>query len=164
MSDSLRPRGLEHARLPVLQYLPEFAQTRIHWVSDAIQPSHPPSPPSPTFNLSQHQGLLQWVGSLHQVAKVLELQHHSLQWIFWVDLLDSVEKITIHCMMWCNFPLVFLGKYWVDLGYGRWEKEGNSYYFPHYSSHIPFGLKRVVHPNVVRRMLLNFLGTVLHRF
>ena len=60
---------------PVLHYLPEFAQTRVHWISDAIQPSHPLSPPfPPALSLSQHQGLFQWVGSLHQVAKVLELQ------------------------------------------------------------------------------------------
>ena len=58
-----------------------FTQTHAHWVSDAIQPSHPLfSPSPPTFNLSQHQGIFQWVSSLHQVAKVLEfqLQHHSL--------------------------------------------------------------------------------------
>ena len=61
--------------LPVLHYLPEFAQTHVHQVSDTIQPSHPLSPPSPlAHNLSQHQSLLQWVGSSHQVAKVLELQ------------------------------------------------------------------------------------------
>ena len=58
---------------PVLHYLPEFAQTHIHWIDDAIQPSHPPSPPSPVLNLSQHQGVFQWVGSSHQVAKSLEL-------------------------------------------------------------------------------------------
>ena len=50
---------------PVLHHLPEFAQTQIHWVDDAIQPSHPLlSPSPPAFNLSQHQGLFQWVGSL----------------------------------------------------------------------------------------------------
>ena len=74
---------------PVLHHLPEFAQTNIHWVSiDAIQPSHPLSPSShPAFTLSQHQGLFQWISSLHQVAKVLEfqLQHQSFQWIFRVD-------------------------------------------------------------------------------
>ena len=59
----------------VLHHLPEFAQTRVHWVSDAIQPSHPLlSPSPPNFNLSQHQGLFQWVGSSHQLAKVLEFQ------------------------------------------------------------------------------------------
>ena len=57
---------------PVLHYLPEFAQTHVHWVSDAIQPSHPLSSPSPAaLNLSQHQGLFKWVSSSHEVAKVL---------------------------------------------------------------------------------------------
>ena len=58
MSDSLQPHG--HHGFPILYYLPEFAQTHVHWVSDAIQPSHPllhPSPPA--LNLSQHQGLFQ---------------------------------------------------------------------------------------------------------
>ena len=74
---------------PILHHLPEFAQTQVHWVSDAIQPSHPLSSRSPAFNLSQHQGPFQWVSSLHQVAKGLELrlQHQSFQWIFRVDFL-----------------------------------------------------------------------------
>ena len=70
---------------PVLHCLPEFAQTDVHWLSDAIQPSHPLSPSSPPhYNLSQHQGLFQWVSCSHQVAKVLELQfqHQSFQWNF----------------------------------------------------------------------------------
>ena len=69
--------------LPVHHQLPEFIQTHVHWVGDAIQPSHPLSASSLlTFNLSQHQGLFKWVSSLHQVAKVLEcqLQHQSFQW------------------------------------------------------------------------------------
>ena len=58
MSDSLRPHGLQQARLPVHHQLPELAQTHVHQVCDAIQPSHPLSSPSPlAFNLSQHQGL-----------------------------------------------------------------------------------------------------------
>ena len=74
---------------PVLHYLPEFAQTHIHWVGDAIQPAHSLSSPfPPVLNLSQHQGLFQWVGSSHQVANVLELQHQSFQWIFWFDFLS----------------------------------------------------------------------------
>ena len=61
--------------LPVHHRLPEFTQAHVHWVSDAIQPSPPLSSPSPpALNLSQHQGLFQWVSSLHQVAKVLEFQ------------------------------------------------------------------------------------------
>ena len=59
----------------VLHYLPEFAQNHVHWVSDAIQPSHPLLPPSPfAFSLSQNRYLFQWVSSWHQAAKVLELQ------------------------------------------------------------------------------------------
>ena len=69
--------------LPVHHHLLELAQTHVHWVSDAIQTSHPLlSPSSPAFGLSQHWGLFEWVGSSHQVAKVLELHHHSLQWLF----------------------------------------------------------------------------------
>ena len=69
--------------LPLHHKLLEFTQTHAHRVGDAIQPSHPlssPSPPAP--NPSQHQGLFQWVNSLHEVAKVLEfqLQHQSFQW------------------------------------------------------------------------------------
>ena len=75
---------------PVLHSLLEFAQIHVHWVGDANQPSHPLSPSSPpTLNLSQHQSLFQWVGSSHQMAKVLELQlqHQSFQRILRVDFL-----------------------------------------------------------------------------
>ena len=75
---------------PVPHCIPEWAQTHVHWVGDVIQPSHPLFPPSPlAFNLSQLQGLFQWVDSSHQVAKVLELllQHQSFQWIVRVDFL-----------------------------------------------------------------------------
>ena len=98
MSDSLRPHGRKgfpaslEAGFPVHHQLPELTQTHVHWVSDAIQPSHPLSSPSPpALNLSQHQGLFQWVDSLHQVAKVLEfqLQYQSFQWIFRTDFLED---------------------------------------------------------------------------
>ena len=83
--------------LPVHHQLPEFTKTHVHSVSDAIQPSHPLlSPSPPTFNLSQHQGLFQWVSSFHLVEKVLEfqLQHQSFQrplrtslgWNGWISL------------------------------------------------------------------------------
>ena len=77
----------KHPRFLALHRLPQFAQTHVHWVSDAIQPSHFLSPTSPSFSLSQHQGLFRWASSLHQVAKVLELQlqHQSFQWIFRTD-------------------------------------------------------------------------------
>ena len=66
--------------LPVHHQLPEFTQTHVHWVGDAIQPSHPLlSPSPPVFNLSQHQGLFKWVSSLHQVKGILSLsQAHIL--------------------------------------------------------------------------------------
>ena len=69
--------------LPVYHQLQEFTQTHVHWVGDAIQPSHPLSSPSPpVLKLSQHQGLFKWVNSSHQVDKGLEfqLQHQSFQW------------------------------------------------------------------------------------
>ena len=68
----------------------ELTQTHVHGGGDAIQPPHPQSSPSPpAFNLSQHQGLFQWVSSSNQVAKILELQlqHQSFQWIFKTDFL-----------------------------------------------------------------------------
>ena len=82
MSDSLRPHESQHARPPDHHQLPEFTQTHVHQVSDAIQPSHPllfPSPPA--LNPSELQSLFQWVNSSHEVAKVLEfqLQHHSFR-------------------------------------------------------------------------------------
>ena len=76
--------------LPVHHQLPESTQTHVHWVGDAIQPSHPLwSPSPPALNLSQHQGLFKWVSSSHQVAKVLQfqLQHQSFQWTPKIDLL-----------------------------------------------------------------------------
>ena len=77
------PVDCSTAGWPVLHCLLQLAQTHVHWVGDAIQPSHAPLPPSPrALTLSQHQGLFQWIGSLHQVAKVLELQLQSCSWIF----------------------------------------------------------------------------------
>ena len=87
---------------PLSFYLSEFVQVHIHWVGDAIQPFHPLLPSSPpAFNLSQHQGLFQWVGSLHQAAKGLELQlqHQSFQWIFGLDALNQFLTVLSHVMM-----------------------------------------------------------------
>ena len=84
------PMNRSRPGLPVHHQLPELAQTHVHWVGNAIQPSHPLlSPSPPALNLSQHQGLFQWVSSSHQVTKVLELQlqHQSFQWIFRADFL-----------------------------------------------------------------------------
>jgi len=102
------PMNCSTPGLLVYHQLPEFTQTHVHQISDAIQPSHPlssPSPPAP--NLSQHQGLFQWVNSSHEVAKVLEFQpqHQSFQWtprlvsfrMDWLDLLavQGTRKSTV---------------------------------------------------------------------
>ena len=77
--------------LHVHRQLPEYTQTHVHWVSDAIQPSHPLSSPSPTAPNPSSNSLLQWVNSSHEVAKVLEfqLQHHTFQRNFSADLLQN---------------------------------------------------------------------------
>ena len=121
------PMGCSMPGFSLLHCLPEFAQTHVHWVSDAIQPFHPLSPSSPALNLSQHQGLFQWVGSLHQVAKLLEfqLQHQPVQWILgliffrivWLDLLavqETLKSLLRHqslkaSILWCSvFSMVQL--------------------------------------------------------
>ena len=107
--------------LPVHYQLLECTQTHVHWVSDAIQPSHPRlSPSRPALNLSQHQGLFKWVSSSHQVAKVLEfqLQHQSFQWTPRTNLLYD-ELVGSPCSprdsqessLWgsfVNIPIIFL--------------------------------------------------------
>ena len=93
------PMNCSMPGLPVHHQLPKFTQTHVHWVRDAIQPSHPLSSPfPPTSNPSQHQSLYQWVNSSHEVSKVLEfqLQHQSFQrtsqdwspseWTGWISL------------------------------------------------------------------------------
>ena len=84
------PMNCSTPGLPVHHQLPDFTQTHVHQVGDAIQPSHPLSSPSPpALNPSQHQRLFQWVNSSHEVAKVLEfqLQHKSFWWTTRTDLL-----------------------------------------------------------------------------
>ena len=93
---------------PILHYLPEFTQTPVHWVNDAIQPFPPLSPPSPpTLNFPQHQGLSQWVSSSLQVAKVWELQlhHQSFQWVLIeaLRMLCNQPSLGLHC----SFPWSF---------------------------------------------------------
>ena len=133
MSDSLQPHGLQHARLPCPLSTPELAQTHVYCVSDAIQPSHPLSSPSPpAFNLPQHQGLFQWVSSLHQVAKALEfqLQHQSFQWTVsfsmdWLGLLavqGTLKSLLQHhsskaSVLWCStFFIVALSHPYMTTG------------------------------------------------
>ena len=117
---TLCPMDCSIPGLSVHHQLPEFTQTHIHWVGDAIQPSHPLSPSPLTFDLSQHQSLFKWVSSSHEVAKVWEfqLQHQSFQWISglisfrmdWLDLLavqETLERLLQHhsskaSILWCS--------------------------------------------------------------
>ena len=112
--------------LPVYHQLPEFTQTHVHWVSDAIQPSHPLSSPSPpTLNLSQHLGLFKWVRSLHQLAKVMfgsndwgvgknkgfgvDDMLHFLIWVLFsgVGLIQEISSSHIHRVSNMHFNMRF---------------------------------------------------------
>ena len=95
------PMNCSMPGLSVHHQLPEFTQTHVHWVGDAIQSSHPPSSPSlPALNPSQHQGLFKRVSSLHQVAKVLELQP-----VITKVLKNGGEPDEDVGMMWCERDL-----------------------------------------------------------
>ena len=115
------PMNCSTPGLPIHHQRLKSTQTHVHWVGDTIQPSYPllfPSPPA--LNLSQHQGLFQWVSSLHQVAKVLDfqLQHQSFQWTpelisFRMDCLDvravqgTLKSLLQHhsskaSILWCS--------------------------------------------------------------
>ena len=114
------PMNCSTPGLPVHQQLPEFTQTHVHQVGDAIQPSHPLlSPSSPALNLSQHQGLFKWVSSSHQVAKVLEFSfsispsnEYSGLISFRIDWLDLEVQGTLNSLfehhsskasiLWCS--------------------------------------------------------------
>ena len=138
--------------LPVHHQLPELTQTHVHWVGDAIQPSHPLlSPSPPTFNLSQHQDLFQWVSSLHQVGKGLEfqLQHQSFQWTPRANLLqdglvgsswsprDSQESSPTPQFKSINFlalsflyspTLTSISDYWKNQMYLCWQSNVSAFY------------------------------------
>ena len=93
--------------LPVPHHLPEFAQVHVHCIDDAIQSSHPLTPSSlSAFNLSQHQGLFQWVVCLNQVSKILELllQHQFSLWVFRVyfkiDWFDACCQYSLIFILW----------------------------------------------------------------
>ena len=124
---------------PVLHHLLEPAQIHVHQINDAIQPFCPLSSPSPpAFNLSQHQGLFQWVGSSHQVAKVLELrlQHQFFQWIVglisfrndWFDLLAVQGTLkSLVLIFLCLFPYHSEGSFLV------WGNRNTSVFSKHVS-------------------------------
>ena len=150
--------------LPVHHQLLEFTQTHVHWVSVAIQPSHPLSSPSPRApNPSQHQSLFQWVNSSHEVAKVREfqLQHHSLQRNPRADLLqnglvgspcsprDSQESTPTPQFKWCCFNLHFSNFEWVEASF-HMLRDICVYLWIICSCHTPFNCQvLVLCPSVV---------------
>ena len=122
--------------LPVLRQPTELTETHVHWVDDAIRTSHPLSYLSvPAFSLSQHQGLFQWVSSMHQVAKVLEFQLHispfneysgliffGMDWLY----LLAVLGLFIFFFLLFTFLLLlhFLMPWWLHL----YMLKSNSFY------------------------------------
>ena len=132
VSNSLRPHGLQHTRLPCLYHqLPELAQTHAPQVSDGIQKSHPLSSPPPALSLSQHQGLFQWVSSSYQVAKyispILTTGISSKKWRTFFHLFNVTS-----CQGW------------------NWDSSPNAMYFPALYSVLKLG------------SLLSFLIASLH--
>ena len=135
---------------PVLHCLPEFAQTHVHWVSDAIQPSHPLSLPSPlTLNLWQHQGLFQWVSSLYQVAKfwsfslsISPSNEYSGLISFSIDWFDLLafqgtlksllqhrnSKAVISAYLWCVCVCVSMSVCWFTKMFFWGESNGGAYF------------------------------------
>ena len=101
MSDSLRPHESQHAGLPVHHHLPEFTQTHVHRVSDAIQPSHPLSSPSPLApNPSQHQSLFQWVNSLHKEKQQCKPQKQTQIWQrYWNYWTGNLKQLWLRCLL-----------------------------------------------------------------
>ena len=133
--------------LPVCQQVPEFTQTHVHQVGDAIQPSYPLSSPSPpAFSLSQHQGLFKWVNSSHKVAKIvvsasasvlpMNIQNWSpLEWTSWISLqskglsrIFSNTTVQKHQFLGisflCSSTLISIHDYWKKHSLTRWTFVG----------------------------------------
>ena len=137
---------------PVLHYLPEFAQTHVHWVGDAIQPSHSLLPPSPpVFNLSQHQGLSQVVGSLYKMAEWLGASASALalpvNFQGWfplgltslISLLSKwLSSVFASTTIWKHLVFGTQPSLWSNSHIRTWLLESNLYVFNHihYSFHL----------------------------
>ena len=137
---------------PVLHYLPEFAQTHVHWVGDAIQPSHSLLPPSPpVFNLSQHQGLSQVVGSLYKMTKGLGASASAsalpVNFQGWfplgltslISLLSKwLSSVFASTTIWKHLVFGTQPSLWSNSHIRTWLLESNLYVFIliHYSFHL----------------------------
>ena len=104
--------------LHVPHHLPKFVQVHIHLIGDALQPSHPLMPSSPSaLNLSQKQGLFQWVICMHQMTKILEfkLQHQSFHWVQFSSV-QSLSHVRLFATPWIAAHRIdFLKIDWLDL-------------------------------------------------
>ena len=122
---------------PVLHYHPEFAQTHVHWVNDAIQPPQPLSPPSPlALHLSHPQGLFHWVISSCQVARVLELkfQHQSFQGWFPSGLtglislqFKGLSRVLSSTTVWRHWLCIIQPSLWSKSHIHTWLLENHSF-------------------------------------
>ena len=104
VSNSLQPHESQHTRSPY-HHLPEFTQTHIHWVGDAIQPSHPLLSPFPSApNPSQHQSLFQWVNSLHEVGStnLNSMQSKGLSRVFSNTTIQKLQFFNAQLSLWSN--------------------------------------------------------------
>ena len=121
MSDSLWPHETQHARLPgpwLSSRVCSDSRPLSWWCHPSISSSIAPSPPA--LNLSQHQGLFQWVGSSHHVAKVLEFQYQSLEWIFRVDFLQDWLVWSPCCTRNCQDLNLLQHTVWKHQFFGAW--------------------------------------------
>ena len=133
MSDSFQPHRLQHVRLPCLSPNPRDAQTLVHQVGDAIQPSHPLlSPSPPAFNLSQHQGLFQWVRSWPKYwsfsFSISPSYEHSrlisfrMDWLYLLAVQGTLKSLLQHhsseaSILWCSaFFIVQLSHLYTTTG------------------------------------------------
>ena len=118
MSSTLRPHGLQYTKLPSLSLSHGVCSNSCPLSSYAIQPTHPLLPPfSPALNLSQHEGILQWVSSSHQVARVLELQlQHQfflhMDWAPWTRSCASAFKELVIYNHWVTSLSLFTCMHW----------------------------------------------------
>ena len=103
--------------VPVLHCLLEFAQTHVHWVDDSVQPSHPLSPPSPALNLSQHEGLFQWVGSPALQADSL-LSEPPRYWRYWITCKQCLILSLSYIDLWWSVMHWMVGLLWTSITWG----------------------------------------------
>ena len=116
VSNPLRPMDYSMSDFPALHYLLQFAQIHVHWVGDAIQPSHPLwSPSPPAFNLSRHPGLFKWVNMSCELLSNLAFCLHNVAKRPVITFLQTVN--TLVCL--CSLTYLFIWVHWILVMVGR---------------------------------------------